>query len=168
MSMFETNENLIKQALPSQPQSQGDLKLLQNPEDDDITKLSQFQNQNLGLKKRSVGGDILLEDLRRSVCFQEELYQKVEEELIEMYSVNLNLDIYSKALQESLREAEDDIRIMGGKLNELAEELKLSTASQNELMIRLAERPQLIFMHLMSTNLVAFPGSVIWLCKISF
>ncbi|KAL0361507.1 UNVERIFIED_CONTAM: hypothetical protein Sradi_3835200 [Sesamum radiatum] len=114
ISMFETNENLIKQALPSQPESQGDLKLLHNSEDDDITKLLQFQNQNLGLKKRSVGGDILLEDLRRSVCLQEELYQKVEEELIEMYSVNLNLDIYSKALQESLHEAEADIRIMRG------------------------------------------------------
>ncbi|KAL0288250.1 UNVERIFIED_CONTAM: hypothetical protein Scaly_2736900 [Sesamum calycinum] len=137
ISMFETNENLIKQALPSQPESQEDLKLLHNSEDDDITKLLQFQNQNLGLKKRSVGGDILLEDLRRSVSLQEELYQKVEEELIEMYSVNLNLDIYSKALQESLHEAEADIRIMRGQLNELAEELKLSTASQNELMIRL-------------------------------
>ncbi|KAL2231983.1 UNVERIFIED_CONTAM: hypothetical protein Sindi_1378300, partial [Sesamum indicum] len=136
ISMFETNENLIKQALPSQPLSEGDLKLMHNPEDDEITKLLQFQNHNLGLKKRSVGGDILLEDLRRSVCLQEELYQKVEEELIEMYSVNLNLDIYSKALQESLHEAEADIRIMRGKLNELAEELKLSTASQNELMIR--------------------------------
>ncbi|KAK4390202.1 hypothetical protein Sango_2083500 [Sesamum angolense] len=137
ISMFETNENLIKQALPSQPESQEDLKLLHNSEDDDITKLLQFQNQNLGLKKRSVGGDILLEDLRRSVSLQEELYQKVEEELTEMYSVNLNLDIYSKALQESLHEAEADIRIMRGQLNELAEELKLSTASQNELMIRL-------------------------------
>ncbi|KAI3465061.1 hypothetical protein Pfo_021724 [Paulownia fortunei] len=137
MSMFETNENLIKQALPAQPHSQGDLKLMQNPEDDDVTKLSPFLNQNLGLRKRSVGGDILLEDLKRSFCVQEEHYQKVEKELIEMYSINLNLDIYSEALQQSLREADADIRIMKEKMDELVEELKLSTASQNQLMVRL-------------------------------
>lgn len=137
ISMFETNEKLIKQALPSQPDSQADLKLLQNPEDDDVTKLSQFQNQTLGLRKRSVGGDIPLEDLKRSFCMQEELYQKVEEELIEMYSINLNLDIYSKALEQSLCEADADIRIMMERMGELVEELKISTATQNHLMVRL-------------------------------
>ncbi|GFP94670.1 hypothetical protein PHJA_001611400 [Phtheirospermum japonicum] len=114
ISMFETNENLIKQALPSK--------------DDDVARLSKFQNQN---------SDILLEDLKRSLCVQEEHYQKVEKELIEMYSSNLSLDIYSRALQESLCEADADIRIKIEKMNGLVEELKISTDSQNELMIRL-------------------------------
>ncbi|KAL3639298.1 hypothetical protein CASFOL_017205 [Castilleja foliolosa] len=114
ISMFETNENLIKQALPSN--------------DDDVARLSKFQNQN---------SDILLEDLKRSLCVQEEHYQKVEKELIEMYSSNLNLDIYSSALQETLCEADADIRIKNEKMDELVEELKISTDSQNELMIRL-------------------------------
>ncbi|KAG8377348.1 hypothetical protein BUALT_Bualt08G0023800 [Buddleja alternifolia] len=132
MSMFETNENLIKQALPSQPHLIRD----QDPQDY-ATILSTAQNQNLCLRKRSVGGDILLEDLKRSFCMQEELYQKVEQELIEMYSVNLGLDIYSKALQESFCEANDEMGIMKDKIGELMEELKLSTASQNKLLVRL-------------------------------
>ncbi|XP_047978292.1 myosin-10-like [Salvia hispanica] len=116
-SMFEANESLIKQALPSQP----DLQV----EDDDTTKLA--YNQLPGSKKRSAGGDILLEDLKRSVSMQEDLYRKVEEELGEMHSMNLNLDIYSKALEQSLCE----------KTSELVEELKSSTASQNHLMLQL-------------------------------
>ncbi|KAL3640770.1 hypothetical protein CASFOL_015738 [Castilleja foliolosa] len=114
VSMFETNENLIKQALPSK--------------DDDAARLSKFRNQN---------SDILLEDLKRSLCLQEDHYQKVEKELIEMYSSNLNLDIYSSALQESLCEANADIRTKNEIMDELVEELKIYTDSQNELMIRL-------------------------------
>ncbi|KAL1547051.1 myosin-10-like [Salvia divinorum] len=116
-SMFEANESLIKQALPSQPDSQ--------VEDVDTTTLA--YNQISGSKKRSTGGDILLEDLKRSVSMQEDLYRKVEEELGEMHSMNLNLDIYSKALEQSLCE----------KTSELVEELKTSTASQNHLMLQL-------------------------------
>ncbi|XP_047957067.1 cingulin-like isoform X2 [Salvia hispanica] len=103
-SMFEANENLIKQALPSQPDPR--------VEEDDATKFAQNQNSGLG---------------RTSVSMQEDLYRKVEEELVEMHSINLNLDIYSKALEQSLRE----------KTSELVEELKSSTASQNHLMLRL-------------------------------
>ncbi|KAL8523547.1 hypothetical protein ACS0TY_013496 [Phlomoides rotata] len=134
LSMFETNESLIKQALPSQPDSHIDRRL---SEDDDVTKLSQFQNQNLGSRKRSVGGDVLLEDLKASFLMQEELYQKDQEELIDMYSMNLNLDIYSKALEQSLCEADADMRIMKGRMGELVEELKLSTASQSHFMVSL-------------------------------
>lgn len=120
-SMFETNENLIKQALPLPP-----IKQLQNKEDDG-TQLSVIQNHNSGLWR--------LEG--RSSCVKEELYLKVQEELIEMYSVNLNLDIYSKALEQPLHEADAEIRIMKEKMDELVEELNLSTASQNQLMVRL-------------------------------
>ncbi|KAL7154622.1 hypothetical protein ABFS83_03G013800 [Erythranthe nasuta] len=100
-SMFETNESLIKQAVP-----------IQNQEDYETKK-------------------------KRSFSMHEELYRRAEEELIEMYSMNLNLDIYSRALQEPLIEADFEIRNMKEKIDELVEELKLSTASQNELMVRL-------------------------------
>ncbi|XP_051139259.1 uncharacterized protein LOC127257040 [Andrographis paniculata] len=136
ISMFETNENLIKQALPLTPQIPGDPKLLQNLEDD-VWKSSQFQNVKMGMQKRSAGGDVLLEDLKKSFSVQEELYQKVEQELIEMYSLNLNLDVYSRSLQESLHEADMSIRIMKERLNELEEELRLSTTSQSQLMMKL-------------------------------
>ncbi|KAL3844755.1 hypothetical protein ACJIZ3_002158 [Penstemon smallii] len=72
-------------------------------------------------------------------------YQKVEEELIDMYSENLNLDIYSKALQGSLLEANADITIMKKKMDELVKELELSTASQNELMVRLEKAKEDIY-----------------------
>ncbi|GER47898.1 hypothetical protein STAS_25041 [Striga asiatica] len=100
-SMFEMNENLIKNALPAR----------------DV--------------KRCSGGDIiLLRDLRRSMRVQEEHYEIVERELTEMYSVNLELDLFSTALVESLREADNSIRIAD-------DELKLSMASQNKLMMNL-------------------------------
>ncbi|KAL6511642.1 hypothetical protein OROGR_021239 [Orobanche gracilis] len=134
ISMFETNANLIKQAVPAQLHSRGDLILAQNPKDGDVTKVSGFLDQS----SRSMGGgEILMEDLKRSLCMQEEHYQKVEKELNEIYSINLNLDIYSIALQESLCEADADIRIMKGKMDEHVEELKCSAASQSQLLIML-------------------------------
>ncbi|CAA3002085.1 leucine-rich repeat-containing DDB_G0290503 isoform X1 [Olea europaea subsp. europaea] len=107
VSMFETNENIIKQAFPESrpPCLQGDPIIVHSQENCDDTTLLQFQNQNLGSKKQPVGGDTLLEDLKRPLYLQEGLYQKVEEELGEMHSVNLNLEIYSKTLQETLLEA---------------------------------------------------------------
>ncbi|CAA0831626.1 Unknown protein [Striga hermonthica] len=99
-SMFETNEKLIKNALPTRDM------------------------------KRCAGGDILLQDLRRSLRVQEEHYERVERELTEMYSVNSELDLFSRALVESLREADNSIRIVD-------DELKLSMASQNQLMMNL-------------------------------
>ncbi|KAL6493169.1 hypothetical protein OROGR_032928 [Orobanche gracilis] len=133
ISMFETNANLIKQVLRSQLHSRGDLMSVQNPKDGDVTKSSGFPDQC----SRSMGGEILMEDLKRSLRMQEEIYQKVENELNEMYSINFNLDIYSRALQESLCEADADIRIMKGNMDEHVEELKRSTASQSQLMIML-------------------------------
>ncbi|XP_073143475.1 uncharacterized protein [Henckelia pumila] len=141
VSMYETNENLIKQAFiePSELNFQGDQKFLKNPEDYDAKNVPQHQNQCLGVRRKSQGGDILLEDLKRSFSLQEELYQKVEAELVEMCNVNLNLDIYSKTLKESLLEANAEIRVMKGKMDEFVAELELSNASQNQLMMRLHE-----------------------------
>ncbi|XP_073021991.1 uncharacterized protein [Primulina eburnea] len=141
VSMHETNENLIKQAFiqPSELNLQGNHNFLKNPEDYDAKHVPQHQNQCWGDRRKSLGGDILLEDLKRSFSLQEELYQKVEAELIEMCNVNLNLDIYSKTLKESLLEANAEIGIMKGKMDEFVAELELLNASQNQLMMRLNE-----------------------------
>ncbi|KAG5385710.1 hypothetical protein IGI04_037180 [Brassica rapa subsp. trilocularis] len=131
VSMFETNENLIKQAFPDP----GDSK----PEKQDTrdVKLTQFQNEKKGMKERPLKGDILLENLQRSLQVQESLYQKVEEELYEMHSRNLYLEVFSKILQETFLQASVDIRIMKGKIDELGWQLELSTEAKEMLKQRL-------------------------------
>ncbi|KAF3667054.1 hypothetical protein FXO37_10205 [Capsicum annuum] len=98
--MFETNENLIKQAIPEPSQSQflGYVDVVQNLGEYDNTEQLRLQDQHVIAKKLTLGGDVLTDDLKRSLCLQEELYRKVEKELGDMYSVNLHLDIFSRVL----------------------------------------------------------------------
>ncbi|PHT31723.1 Plant UBX domain-containing protein 10 [Capsicum baccatum] len=90
--MFETNENLIKQAIPEPSQSQflGYVDVVQNLGEYDNKEQLRFQDQHVIAKKLTLGGDVLNDDLKRSLCLQEELYRKVEKELGDMYSVNLH------------------------------------------------------------------------------
>lgn len=138
VSMFETNENLIVQAFceTSQPLVPGSSNTMQNLEDFDAMKLLHYQNQNFSFRKQ-LGGDVLLEDMKKSLCLQEELYQKVEGELSEMHSLNLQLDIFSKTLQETIREASSDFLLVIAKINELMEQLRLSDEAKDLLVIRL-------------------------------
>ncbi|KAF3609648.1 hypothetical protein DY000_02046139, partial [Brassica cretica] len=136
VSMFETNENLIKQAFPDP----GDSKPVKQDTRDEFTrdvKLTQFQNEKKGMKERPLKGDILLENLQRSLQVQESLYQKVEEELYEMHSRNLYLEVFSKILQETYLQASVDIRLMKGKIDELGWQLELSTEAKEMLKQRL-------------------------------
>ncbi|KAL1216270.1 hypothetical protein V5N11_016889 [Cardamine amara subsp. amara] len=142
VSMFETNENLIKQAFPDPPQSFRECIESTNdskPEKQDTrdVKLTQFQNEKKGMKERPLKGDILLENLKRSLHVQEGLYQKVEEELYEMHSRNLYLEVFSNILQETFLEANVDIRIMKAKIDELGWQLELSTEAKEILKNRL-------------------------------
>ncbi|KAK9271314.1 hypothetical protein L1049_026904 [Liquidambar formosana] len=143
LSMFETNDNLVRQAFAeaSQPCFEGYPEMVQNrnlnSETSDAVKLLHCQNQNAAVKKQLLGGDMLLEDLKRSLHLQEELYQKVEEELCEMFLMNVHLDVFSKTLQETLLEASADDRLMKDKLDELTQQLELSTKSKESLMCRL-------------------------------
>ncbi|KAF5779995.1 putative transcription factor bZIP family [Helianthus annuus] len=61
----------------------------------------------------------LSNDLKTSLSLQENIYKKVEEELSEMCSANLQLNVYSKTLEETLFEASDHIRKMNEKLQTL-------------------------------------------------
>uniref|UniRef100_A0A1J3GM50 C2 NT-type domain-containing protein n=1 Tax=Noccaea caerulescens TaxID=107243 RepID=A0A1J3GM50_NOCCA len=142
VSMFETNENLIKQAFPDPPQSFHECTQPADepkPEKQDTrdVKVTQFQNEKKGMKERSLKGDILLENLKRSLRVQEGLYKKVEEELYEMHSRNLYLEVFSNILRETFLEASVDMRMMKAKIDELGWQLELSTEAKEMLKQRL-------------------------------
>ncbi|XVF64707.1 hypothetical protein PTKIN_Ptkin09bG0189000 [Pterospermum kingtungense] len=143
MSVFEANENLIRQAFidSSRPNSQGYSEMVRDQgldsEEFQPTKPFHHQNQYVGVKKQQLGGDILLEDLKRSLHLQESLYQKVEEEVCEFHYQNVYLDLFSKTLLETLLEASADIKSMKERIVELTWQLELSVESKELLMQRL-------------------------------
>ncbi|KAM3305495.1 centromere-associated protein E [Capsicum chacoense] len=138
VSMFETNENLIKQAIPELSQSQfvGFADVVQNLEYDNTEQL-QCQDQHVIAKKQTVGGDVLTDDLKRSLCLQEELYRKVEEELGDMYSVNLHLDIFSRVLLETAFEANANAAMMKRTRDEMAQQLEALNLNKEQMVVRL-------------------------------
>ncbi|XWS21552.1 hypothetical protein CRYUN_Cryun30bG0064000 [Craigia yunnanensis] len=142
-SVFETNENLIRQAFvdSSQPNSQGYLEMVRNhgldSEEFQPNRPLHCQDQYVGVKKQQLGGDILFGDLKRCLHLQESLYRKVEEEVCEMHYRNLYLDLFSKTLQETLLEAIADIKPMKERADEFTRQLELSIESKELLMQRL-------------------------------
>ncbi|XP_024027678.1 COP1-interactive protein 1 [Morus notabilis] len=140
LSMYETNENLIKQAFSdsSQPISYEEVtknKKLESKEFQAV-KLSVRHNGFEGVKKQNLDGDIISEDLKRSLHLQKGVYQKVEE-VLEVHTVNVHLDIFSKTLQATLLEASAEFRLLKEKVNELTQQLQLLTESKELLMLRL-------------------------------
>ncbi|KAJ4966112.1 hypothetical protein NE237_017961 [Protea cynaroides] len=92
-----------------------------------------FQNQNSDLTNQFLGREVLLEDLKRLLHFQEDRYQMVEAELFE----NVHLDVFSKVLQETLHDTCDGVRRMKEKMDELARQLEHSTESKEFVMLHL-------------------------------
>ena len=142
-SMYKTNENLIKHALTgsSLPSSREYCEIGSNPkvelEEFSTGKLLQCQNHDAGVKKYHFTGGIFSEDLKRSLYLQEGLYQKVEDEVFEVHLVNIHLDIFSKTLQETLLEASSGFRLMKERMNEISQQLELSTKSKELLFLEL-------------------------------
>lgn len=143
LSMHETNENLIKHAFADSvlPSIQGREVPMQNKKSDSeifhAGKHLQRPNQCDGAKTRHLEGDILSDDLRRSLLLQKEIYQKVEEEVYEVHLVNVYLDVFSKTLEVTLIEASADFGLVKEKVHELTQQLELSTESKELLMVRL-------------------------------
>lgn len=143
LSMYETNENLIKRAFSefSEPSFQGYEERVQTHKLDlkehHAARLLQCHNHHDGVQKQNLDGDILSEDLKRSLLLQKGLYQKVEEEAYEVHLVNIYLDVFSKTLQETLLEAIADFKLMKEKINDLVQQLELSTESKELLMLKL-------------------------------
>ncbi|XP_022141480.1 putative leucine-rich repeat-containing protein DDB_G0290503 isoform X2 [Momordica charantia] len=142
-SMFETNENLIKHALAgsSLPSSQEYCEIGWNPkvelEEFPAGKLLQCQNHDAGVKKYHLSGGIFSEDLKRSLYLQEGLYQKVEDEVFELHLSNIYLDVFSKTLHETLLEASTGFKLMKERMNEISQQLELSTKSKESLLLEL-------------------------------
>ncbi|KAI3757406.1 hypothetical protein L6452_04943 [Arctium lappa] len=126
LSMFETNQNVLKEAFSDPSQH-----LVENLPESDDTLVSNLRSKQL------TGGDVLSDDLKKSLNLQENIYKKVEEELGEMSSANLYFDVYSGTLEETLFEASDHIRKMKEKLEELSRDLELSNQSRDVLFVRL-------------------------------
>ncbi|CAN4122228.1 unnamed protein product [Withania somnifera] len=139
VSMFETNENLIKQAIPEPSQSQflGYADVVQNLEEYDNTEQLQFQDQHVTAKKLTLNGDALTDDLKRSLCLHQELFRNVEEELSDMHSVNLHLDIFSRVLLETVFEANANAGMMKRDRDELAKKLEVLNLNKGQMVIRL-------------------------------
>ncbi|KAI9107090.1 hypothetical protein K1719_022618 [Acacia pycnantha] len=142
LSMYETNENLIKQAfsdssLPLPDSCPETLNHLKGLEEGLTSNQSPCQNQNAALNKHHLGEGILLKDLKQSLHLQEGLYKQVEEEACHMHFVNIYLEVFSKALQEMLLEASADIQLMKENVDQLSQQLKLSTESKELLTLRL-------------------------------
>ncbi|KAM7514618.1 hypothetical protein LguiA_004201 [Lonicera macranthoides] len=130
LSVYETNENLIKQTFSetSEPCFEGNLDFVRN---------LRCQNHQVEVKEKLGGGDFHIEDLKKSLRLQEDLYKKVEEELFEMHSANLYLDVFSKALHETLLEKFTDIQLMKEKIDEFGTKFEVSHASSDLLRVKL-------------------------------
>ena len=145
LSMFETNQNLIKQAFadspepifPWYPETVKNQKL--DLEEHHASKLLQCQRNYVGVNKPNLGGCDLLEDSKRSLFLLEGQCQKVDDEIYEIHFVNVYLDIFSKTLQESLLEASSEFRFTKEKLEECKQQLEFSTESKELLMLRLQD-----------------------------
>lgn len=101
------------------------------------TELEHCLNQNEELQKQLSSTEVLLEDSHRSLLLQEELYQKAEIELGEMHLQNINLDVFSKVLQETLYEAGSGIDAIKENMSALTQKLVHTTDSEELLMLRL-------------------------------
>ncbi|KAM7253378.1 hypothetical protein ACFE04_025996 [Oxalis oulophora] len=119
LSMYETNDNLIRQVFvdPSQLHVQGTLEM---------------NRKNLEMKRQS-GGDMLVEDMKKSLEMQGCVYNKVEEEMSEMQFVNMYLEVLSTTLQEILVEASSDMKLKDFKIDELTQQLEISNGSRDSL-----------------------------------
>lgn len=126
LSMFEINQNVLKEAFSDPSQH-----LVDDLNESDDTLVSNHRSKQLS------GSDVLSDDLKKSLSLQENIYKKVEEELNEMSSANLYLDVYSGTLKETLFEASDHLRKTKEKLEELLRELELSNQSRDLLFVRL-------------------------------
>jgi len=95
LSMFETNQNLIKQAFADSPEPIFQLypETVQNQkldsEEHHASKLLQCQRNHIGVNKQNLGGYALSEDSKISLFLQEGLSQKVDDEIYEIHLVNV-------------------------------------------------------------------------------
>ncbi|KAI4321151.1 hypothetical protein MLD38_034569 [Melastoma candidum] len=146
-SMYEANENLIQQAFEDSSlrsslaikDNMQDLELDHVAHEQGVPALLPHHNKSTSvlLNKRSSNGDALFEDLKDSLHMQEELYQKVEQEVCDMNNRNVFLDVFSHVLQEHLRDASAEIRIAKRTVDRLNQQLQQATELRDSSMVKL-------------------------------
>ncbi|XP_021714839.1 GRIP and coiled-coil domain-containing protein 2-like [Chenopodium quinoa] len=140
-SMYETNESLIRKAFSESPQSL--LLECQDAVPNDLTRGCDSENFMISqshskiVNNQLLGSDRLLEELKRSLASQEELYGKIQEELFEMHLVNVYLDVFSVTLHEALVEADLGRRFAETEMYGLAKQLELSSRANESLRVQL-------------------------------
>ncbi|KAK4803233.1 hypothetical protein SAY86_001436 [Trapa natans] len=123
-SMYEANQNLIKDAF-------------QDPEIDNPVRALKDQGFMQNKQSLGLGGEVLLDDLRRSLNLQEELYRKIEDEVRDMHHESTYLDILSLTLRGTLVEAISDIGVKINEKYEMVKQLGFYKKSNDVLMLRL-------------------------------
>ncbi|XP_057531984.1 uncharacterized protein LOC130810066 [Amaranthus tricolor] len=140
-SMYETNENLIHRAFsePSEPLLNGSQDAMPSnlAEGSNTEKVTGSPKDGMAVKNQFVRSDTLLEDLKRSLALQEELYGKIQEELFEMHLANVHLDIFSVMLLEALEEAALGSRLADAEMREMAKQLELTMMTNESLKVKL-------------------------------
>ncbi|XP_010692592.1 uncharacterized protein LOC104905685 isoform X2 [Beta vulgaris subsp. vulgaris] len=140
-SMYETNENLIHRTFSeaTQPFLQGcqDAAPSDLANGSDTDKLMTSQSNIMGVKNQLLGSDRLLDDLKRSVALQENLYGKIQEELFEMHLANVHLDVFSVTLREALVESALGSTFSEAEVHEFAKQLELSSRANESLELKL-------------------------------
>ncbi|KAL5703877.1 hypothetical protein ACHQM5_022372 [Ranunculus cassubicifolius] len=122
----------LAKAMEGKRNSDSNLDLLESMS----IELQQCQNQNAELKKELLSVKTLLEGSQISLHAQEKLYQKAETEINEMHLININLNVLSSVLQESLGEASKGIGIMKEQMDALG--LKLFHSTNSEELLKLS------------------------------
>ncbi|KAK9740749.1 hypothetical protein RND81_03G057600 [Saponaria officinalis] len=140
LSMYETNENLIKNTLSEASL----LPILQGYKEAEVAarfcdgsnvdNILELPSRDIVLKSNHLGADRLLDDLKSSLAAQEDLHRKMLEELSEMHLANVNLDVFSMTLHQVFSEFSLNSR---SEMHELAEQLELSFRSNESLRLRL-------------------------------
>ncbi|KAL9244216.1 hypothetical protein vseg_018018 [Gypsophila vaccaria] len=132
LSMYGTNEYVTGKSLEaSQPSLRGceDAEIASHvDESSNVDPCEESQSRDAVLKTSL--------DLKSSVSSSRDdyLYKKMQEELSEMLLDNVNLNVFSVTLHQSLLEASLDSR---AEMHELAEQLKLSCRSNQSLRMKL-------------------------------
>ncbi|KAK4803540.1 hypothetical protein SAY86_003357 [Trapa natans] len=121
-SMFEANQNLLRKTFQ---------------DDETVTPVGTAKRQALDQKKQTLGRQALLDDLRRSLIFQKEVYRKIDDEAQDVHHENLFLDIFSKTLQATLLDAISDIGFKMNEKHEMTRQLGSYKKSNDVLMLKL-------------------------------
>lgn len=105
----------------------------------DIKDAGAVNGTDTDLREGNTKGQEAQLPVRGSCHLKEKFYLNMEEELHEMHTLNVDLDILAKVLQETLRDKKYLLRDMKDKIDELSQQLDHSTKSEGLLTLKLQD-----------------------------